>query len=176
MKPGLTLFVFCIGLSSPLHAEQHCDSASIEASSPTTRFTDNGDGTVTDQVSQLMWMRCSVGQTWSAGSCGGEPERLDWTAGADAAARVNASGTQFFNDWRMPQLSELATIIERQCRDPRINLEVFPTTPGAFFWTQSMRPAEGFDELAYALSFGPDGVEHRPKSEPHHLRLVRTAP
>jgi hypothetical protein len=123
-----------------------------------------------------MWMRCAVGQNWSNGRCEGEASRLDWSAASDAAATLNSSGTAFFSDWRVPKLREIATIIERQCRDPRINLEVFPDTPGVFFWTESMRPAEGFDDLAYALSFGPDGVEHRPKAETHAVRLVRTAP
>jgi hypothetical protein len=29
---------------------------------PTNAFTDNGDGTVTHQLTGLTWMRCSVGQ------------------------------------------------------------------------------------------------------------------
>lgn len=32
-------------------------------------FTDNGDGTVTDTKTGLIWMRCSMGQTWNNATC-----------------------------------------------------------------------------------------------------------
>lgn len=46
-------------------------------------FTDNGDGTVTDSVTGLMWDKCSRGQTWGNGTPpAGKPA---WWA--DAAGR-----------------------------------------------------------------------------------------
>jgi hypothetical protein len=54
-------------------------------SSPTSRFDDHGDGTVTDRQSKLMWMRCSIGQVWSAGTSTGRPLALS-RAAADAEA------------------------------------------------------------------------------------------
>ncbi|WP_296807549.1 DUF1566 domain-containing protein [Thiocapsa sp.] len=157
-------------------AEQACDTSRYPLSSPTERFSDNGDGTVTDDVAQLMWMRCSAGQTWSGGTCVGEAALYDWQGAQDLAAAMNASGARFFNDWRVPNLSELAMIAERQCESPRINLAIFPETPSSVFWTNSLRPGEGFETFAYALSFGPEGVQHTAKNERHALRLVRTAP
>ncbi|NCC23468.1 MAG: DUF1566 domain-containing protein, partial [Alphaproteobacteria bacterium] len=77
------VFVFTIifaGVHAPAFAEQTCDTGRYPLSSPTERFSDNGDGTVTDVVSQLMWMRCSVGQTWSGETCLGETAAYDWQA------------------------------------------------------------------------------------------------
>jgi len=71
-------------------------------------------------------------------------------------------------------LRDLAMIVERQCADPRINLAVFPNTAPAFFWTSTERQDDP-DDRAYALSFGPEGVEPHAKTLAHHLRLVRTA-
>jgi hypothetical protein len=122
-----------------------------------------------------MWMRCAVGQTWRDGRCTGDPQALDWKSAAAAADAVNSGGAWFFNDWRVPGLRDLALLIERQCIDPRANLTLFPDTPAAFFWTSTLRPGEDSTDSAYALSFGSEGVEHRPKAEAHHLRLVRTA-
>jgi hypothetical protein len=170
----ITIALLSTLIAAPGNSAQRCNTEQYPLSAPTERFEDNGDGTVTDSVSRVMWMRCPVGQAWSDGTCVGEPARLTWVEAAEAAERVNASGSYFFNDWRVPALRDLAMIAERQCEDPRINLTVFPGTPADFFWTSSSRPADGFDDYAYALSFGAEGVQHRPKEDPHHVRLART--
>ncbi len=161
-------------------AAQTCDTSHFPLSSPTQRFADNGDGTVTDKESHLMWMRCAAGQTWVRGTCSGDPALLTWQAALDAARTLNAQGLFFYSDWRVPQLPELAGIAERQCRDPRINLEVFPNTPAAPFWTVTSRPSTTHETLAeafaFALGFGPDGVHYDAKQEKHDVRFVRTAP
>lgn len=171
------LFMIVQGvLLAPSLADQTCDTGRYSLSSPTERFSDNGDGTVTDEVAQLMWMRCSAGQTWSDGTCSGEAVAHDWQGAQELAAVTNVGGTHFFNDWRVPQLRDLALIVERQCLNPRINLAVFPNTPPSVYWTASMRPGDGFGGHAYALSFGPEGVQIAAKTERYAIRLVRTAP
>ncbi|MEE2026136.1 hypothetical protein QWF21_18020, partial [Alkalimonas sp. MEB004] len=40
----------------------------VEAS----RYQDNGDGTVTEKTTGLMWQRCAVGREWREGRCEGE--------------------------------------------------------------------------------------------------------
>jgi len=159
---------------SPALAEQHCDTSRSPLSTPTARFTDNGDGTVLDTASGLMWMRCSLGQAWTGESCNGEARSLAWTAAQSATDEINQSGEHFFSDWRVPGLRDLAMIVERACHDPRINLTVFPNTAPAFFWTGTERQDDP-ESRAYALSFGPEGVEPHAKTLAHHLRLVRTA-
>jgi hypothetical protein len=170
-----------------------CDTSLYPLSSPTSRFEDGGDGTVTDTRSKLMWMRCAIGQHWVKGNCVGQSSALTWTDAQQKANTVNKSGQFFYSDWRLPQLPELASISERQCKSPRINLEVFPNTVAAFFWSAtsrprgaasappgsaaggSLRPAETPDHFAFVLSFGPDGVSYAQKEEQHNVRLVRSA-
>ncbi|WP_295542880.1 DUF1566 domain-containing protein [uncultured Thiohalocapsa sp.] len=159
---------------SPALAEQRCDTSQRPLSAPTERFTDNGDGTVTDQSSGLMWMRCALGQDWQDGTCNGTAQTYAWPDTQDAVEAINASGEQFFSDWRVPGLRDLAMIIERGCVSPRINLTVFPGTPTDFFWTSTAR-ADDADQRMYALSFGPEGVEPHAPDLAHYLRLVRTA-
>jgi Protein of unknown function (DUF1566). len=159
---------------STASAEQRCDTTQHPLSAPTNRFTDNGDGTVTDQASGLMWMRCALGQEWQDGACSGSAKTYAWPASQGAVDVVNSSGEQFFSDWRVPGLRDLAMIIERECVDPRINLTVFPDTPTDFFWTSTPR-ADDADQRVYALSFGPEGVEPHAPDLTHYLRLVRTA-
>jgi hypothetical protein len=157
-------------------AQQHCDGSLAPLSLSAAHFEDHGDGTLTDRRSRLMWMRCSLGQRWDGTRCGGEPARLDWPAALDAARAVNAGGSYFFNDWRVPQLRELAQVTERHCENPRTNLALFPDTPPALYWTATPRAGDTAAERAFALSFGPDGVQLEPKHERLHVRLVRTGP
>ena len=110
-------------------AEQVCDTTEFLASAPVERFQDNGDGTVTDRTNQLMWMRCSVGQTWADGTCSGTPDLRDWASAIDYAEEVNRSGTFFYTDWRIPKLPELASIAERGCKDPADQSDRLPNDP-----------------------------------------------
>jgi Protein of unknown function (DUF1566) len=88
---------------------------------------------------------------------------------------INRLGNFFFNDWRLPQLRELATITERQCKNPRINLAVFPQTPPANYWTASSRPNQNPAGFAFALAFDVEGIRYADKQDALHVRLVRNA-
>jgi Protein of unknown function (DUF1566) len=158
-------------------AQQACNGG--PSSLPSARFHDNGDGTVTDVESKLMWMRCSSGQQRQDERCVGAAELLGWADTQRHAEKINRDGAAFFNDWRVPALRELATITDRGCRDslgPRTNLAVFPGTPAAPFWSSTARPGENAGERVLALSFGAEGVMLARKDERFHVRLVRTGP
>ncbi len=172
----------CIGLlllamgSTPALATQTCDTSIYPLSAPTARFTDNGDGTVNDTATHMMWMRCSLGQTWTGSTCEGTPAPLSWDAAQAAATALNKQGGYAkHGDWRMPRIPELANIIERQCASPRTNIAIFPSTPAGFYWTASERHGKGNENEAYVLSFGPEGTAGDPKSEQHFVRLVRVS-
>jgi len=155
-------------------AQQVCRAS--EQSLPSARFKDNGDGTVTDLDSKLMWMRCSTGAQWAGSRCVGAAGTYDWAAAVQQADKLNREGSAFFNDWRVPALRELATITDRGCRNPRTSLAVFPATPAAPFWSSTMRPGEAAGERVLALNFGDGGVMLARKDERFHLRFVRTGP
>lgn len=154
-----------------------CDGG--DPSLPTARFRDNGDGTVTDLESKLMWMRCSTGQLAQTGRCSGTAGALSWSDAQRHADTVNLDASAFYNDWRMPSLRELASITARECasaRTPRTNAAVFPGTAPAAYWSATPRPGEKSGERVFALGFGAEGVLVARKDERHHLRLVRTGP
>ncbi len=97
---------------------------------PTEDFIDNNDGTVTHKKTGLTWQRCSVGQTWSSGTCTGTA----LTFNPDQAL-AQATG-----EWRLPRVDELFTIIEHGKYYPAINEQVFPgllTNNYGLFWTSS---------------------------------------
>ena len=166
---SLGILPFC----STAQAEQTCDQ-SFPMSAPVKRFIDNGDGTLTDFEPDLTWMRCSLGQTWNGTTCTGTPVTYTWQSAQDAADKLNsAGGYANRHDWRVPKIAELASIVERQCFNPRINITLFPATPAAYFWTATMRPKVPKDDpYAYAISFGTEGPRHAGKEEQHYVRLV----
>ncbi len=123
-----------------------------------------------------MWMRCASGQQWSGKRCVGSAAAFAWSDAQRYAEKVSRDGAAFFNDWRVPALSELATITDRGCANPRTDLSVFPDTPAAAFWSSTPRPGEAGGERVLALSFGAEGVMLARKEERLHLRLVRTGP
>lgn len=176
LRPGLLLLVGVVGLglTAQADAQQVCDSEGVLASSPTARFVSEDDGTTVDQLTQLMWQRCPIGQTWAGQGCTGEAMRLNWPDGLAAAERMNRTGSHFYNDWRVPSLRELATVAERRCTRPRINLQVFPGTPPAGFWTSTASLQD--KGQVYSLDFDAGGIRQVAHDAALHVRLVRSAP
>ncbi len=134
------------------------------------RFFDNGDGTLTHLDSGLTWMRCSLGQQWQNNNCRGQARSYPWLAAQQAMATLNREGGYAgAQDWRLPDLSELATITELRCRDPRINLRLFPRTPSTPYWSRSKKTANHI----YAMDFDRQGVIIKTAQDTALVRLVR---
>jgi hypothetical protein len=163
--------VACLVALGALCGQSHAQRCAMDV----PRFEDNGDGTVTDRRSRLTWVRCSAMQTESGKGCTGAAGTFTWDQARAYAAGVNQAGVYFFNDWRLPSLRELATMTERGCDNPRVDPDVFPGTPAAFYWTASARPGDSSPDRAYALGFGAQGVDLMDKNDSIHVRLVRDA-
>jgi len=170
MKSILLTLLFTLATLSVATA-QTCQTDTIVASAPTERFTDNGDGTVTDDAAGLMWKICSEGQTYEAGDCLGSVVAYSWQGALQRAAAVNAAGFAGHDDWRLPNHKELASIVERQCVDPAINLEVFPATPSHYVWSAS--PSAGDSDAAWSVHFYYGFGYVFDKSSTFVVRLVR---
>lgn len=153
---------------------QTCRTETIPQSTPTSQFTLHDDGTVTDAKTGLMWMRCSLGQHWNGKVCSGQAAIFTWEEAAKAVETLNAGGYGGHNDWRYPLVPELASIVERQCFNPRVNEEVFPNTPSVAFWTGMAKM--GVADQAYVLDFGGGSATASPKSYHGPVRPVRGGP
>ncbi|MGE4072702.1 MAG: DUF1566 domain-containing protein [Lysobacterales bacterium] len=82
------------------------------------RFIDNGDNTVTDTKTGLIWTKNTVAKD------------VDF---ADAEKAVAELG----EGWRIPTVDELATLVDRTRYEPAIDVEAFPDTANDWYWTQT---------------------------------------
>ncbi|TAN49456.1 MAG: DUF1566 domain-containing protein [Methylococcaceae bacterium] len=120
---------------------------------------------MTHKTTGLTWMRCSLGQTWTGSSCYGTAHPYIY--------RNALTLTQNFaghDDWRLPNIAELHTIVERERYKPSINTEIFPNTPTVSFWSSSGY-ADNPDN-AWAVSFNSGGDSNY-RTSAFTVRLVR---
>ncbi len=133
-------------------------------------FHDNGDGTVTDNVTGLVWQRCAAGL--EGADCGeGELQEDIWSWAEGFCADLVLAG---WDDWRLPSRLELAHLVDASRQDPAIDPEAFPNTPPARFWTATTIGTGSFrapvDFETGRLGSGMNSFETHP------VRCVRGAP
>jgi hypothetical protein len=101
---------------------------------PGPRFTDNGDGTVADNLTGLVWLKdasCLVSGSWT--------DVLSWAdrlhdGCADCGGAGNDCGLSdgsLAGDWRLPNMKELYSLIHFGVRAPAV-----PNTAGTGQWAE----------------------------------------
>ncbi|MBO0612125.1 MAG: hypothetical protein RL122_88 [Pseudomonadota bacterium] len=147
----------CVLLASAtlVMAEQRCNTH-LPASTPTQRFNDHGNGTVTDSRSGLTWKKCLEGQ--DGRECSGSPRRMSWDKAADTAQA----------GWRLPTLAELRGLVEHRCTAPAVNLEIFPHMRAVGVWSSDQS-----DPRAWSLDFSKGKAYENFKGAGMYVRLVR---
>jgi hypothetical protein len=120
---------------------------------PESRFTSNGDGTVTDHLTGLVWLQnagCLSPATWD---------------NAVAAAHQLASGQCGLTDgsvagtWRLPNLIELESLVDVSASDLALTLEnYFSNVSSGIYWTSTAYyGGEGGSTYAWTIRFS-DGA------------------
>jgi len=100
----------------------------LDETTPSSEFTLlEGGAVVRHDRTGLDWQRCVVGMEWDGAACSGRAVALTWQEA------LNEVG----DGWRLPNINELRSIIERCRTSPSINRNVFPNTPSARFWSAS---------------------------------------
>ncbi len=171
------IFIIAFVVSPLLAADelrQVCKE-SQRATTPTEDFVINTDGTVTHTKTGLTWMRCSVGQVWNNAQqvCVDDGnvanDRYDWN---NAVSMVDQYSYGGHSDWRLPNIKELASIVELKCFRPAINLEIFPGTHTRGNWLADPNEKDKYSGWLVYLGYTNSSVDLR-KTE-GWIRLVRS--
>ena len=165
------LWLTLLAMSYAVQA-QTCKPESIPASTPNSQLQDNGDGTITDTKTGLIWKRCLEGQSGSD-CASGSAEAFTWQQALQRAQTVNSSGGfAGFSDWRLPTIKELSSLVEHQCVGPAINLTRFPHASSDGLWSSSA--VAGSASKAWSVGFDDGYASWSNKGGNGRLRLVRS--
>jgi len=89
----------------------------VRGTTPAFRFVDNGDGTITDRVTGLMWEKKSddgsvhdKDNRYSLST--GPPWNADGTVFTQFLTTLNQKGFAGHSDWRLPTIQELETLVD----------------------------------------------------------------
>lgn len=170
-KGFCALIIAC--LSTSIWAEQVCDGDT--ETSPSDRFAVGTTETyLVDTVSGLEWAKCVVGQSWNVTtqSCEGEPLSLTWQEALQQATTFRLNN---HTDWRLPNLKELASIVEHKCVTPAINISMFPASPSHSFWTSTPNTASDLTMEAWSIAFDNGRIDSSDKFSDYYVRMVRYA-
>lgn len=107
-------------------------------------FKDNGNGTVTDRLTGLVWQKADGGE-------------MTWEKAKSYAADLKLGGR---DDWRLPTSMELFAMLNQGMHGPALDTSVFTRSEARYWWTDS---AGGSDKVWLANTGGGIGA-HR-KSE-----------
>jgi hypothetical protein len=106
---------------------------------PNPRFTDNGDGTVTDNLTGLIWLKnanCFGTRTWNnalSDSNGLEDGECGLTDGSSAG------------NWRLPNYKELSSLVDSERYNPALpSGHPFTNVQSEHYWSSTTR-AEDID-------------------------------
>jgi hypothetical protein len=143
---------------------------------PALSYTDNGDGTITDNNTLLMWEKKVAGG--SLGTCltdlHGVDSECTWAEATGSwIAAINAANLGGHNDWRLPNVKELQSIVDYS--KPFPGPTVVSSFPGVTFaddyWSSTT--IAGGSSIARSVNFGDGGVNGDMKINALRVRAVR---
>jgi hypothetical protein len=149
--------IILASVAAPLVAATAFVAGTVKGSEPPGRLIDNGDGTVTDTVTKLVWQQATPGNSNQA-------------ACANACAGMSIGA--FSSGWRLPTVKELISIVDYESpTQPAIDTVAFPATQSNWYWTST--DANG---SAYVVHFGAGQISPTNPGNNWYYRCVHAAP
>ncbi len=144
------------------------DDGDLEKGYPRTgpRFTNNGDGTITDNATGLMWVQEPGAIGGNFGSAG-SPAKMTWNNAIDECLALSYAG---HSDWRLPNAHELNSLTDYGRISPGID-PIFTNTQNDYYWSSST--ALGLVTSAWRIYFYEANIMAWAKTTAHYPRPVR---
>ncbi|MBF0240667.1 MAG: DUF1566 domain-containing protein [SAR324 cluster bacterium] len=122
----------------------------------TPSYTDNGNSTVTDNITGLMWQKEDDNNTYT------------WENAGTYCDNLSLGG---YTDWRLPRQLELMSIVSYGVINPSINSTYFPNTNSSYYWSSSSDA--NLSGYAWRVYFYYGNVSSYVKSSTLYVRCVR---
>jgi hypothetical protein len=149
-------------------------------------YTDNSNGTITDNNTSLMWQKCTAGYTDVNACTGGAAGTYNWyQANGTINEFRNPSGSFIdvcgnldlggHTDWRLPTKKELITLVNYNIQNPgpTINPSAFPNTKSNRYWTSNVVVGEPGNW--WIVYFTDGSVRGNIPEDIYYVRCVRGA-
>jgi hypothetical protein len=127
----------------------------VRGNSSVSSFTDNGDGTVTDNTTRLVWQQAAA-------------DSRDWEAALSYCEGLTLANQ---SDWRLPNIKELGSIVDRSQSSPAIDTTAFPGTQSSYYWSSATYVSD--TSLAWRVDFYDGYVSYDDKDYGYYVRCVR---
>jgi hypothetical protein len=192
------LWIITLLMAVTVFSKWDSSESKVKTDTTTASVIDNQDDTVTDTLTGLQWMRCTIGQVWNNNHCEGTVTTHQWH---DAIAMKDHFAG--YSDWRLPTIKELNSLVlcsngkqiafkrdgydssetegwdgcdsNMRSRDftiPTIDQKVFPNSSDDVYWS-STTWYETDSAWGVAFTLGADDGYKKAFRLP--VRLVRTA-
>ncbi|MBT7310334.1 DUF1566 domain-containing protein [bacterium] len=122
-------------------------------------YTDNGDGTITDNVTNLMWEQVDDNTT------------RDWTTAQSYCTSLTLAT---HTDWRLPNIRELTQIADYGNNGPSINA-LFTGTDNADYWSNTANAINTSNAWAVDFNLGISAGASDKAGSSYVVRCVRGA-
>ena len=137
-------FIFLLGIS-----------VLIASMAGAVSFTNNGNGTVTDTKTGLMWQQ-------------GESSAMTWEAALSYCEGLTLGN---HSDWRLPNIKELESLTDDTRPSPAIDTTFFPNAKSSAYWSSTTVADPTY--IAWIVGFSYGYVNRSVKSDLRDVRCVR---
>ena len=133
-------------------------------------YTDNGNFTVTDNITGLVWKKCSEGQINNA-TCSGAAATYTWLGAIGQCEGLTFAGA---SDWRLPNIKELMSIVDYGTHDSSKIGTCFTNTYPYYYWSST--PVVPGTSSAWNVDFNYGYVYYYNRANHYYIRCVRAGP
>ena len=131
-----------------------------------SRYNDNGDGTVTDNLTGLMWVK-DPSELYGPWGYPGSPNMMNWYDALNNCENLDYAG---YSDWRLPNIRELESLINFGAYGNVIDTYYFPNAQSSGYWSSTL--CESYDYYVWLVYFY-DGYRTNGGRDYYYTNYVR---
>lgn len=147
---------------------------------PSPRFTDNKNGTVTDNLTGLIWLK-DANCTETSGGIVRNSGLLNWQSALTwsnklANGKCGLSDNSVAGDWRLPNVNEMRSLVDYSRHDPALpSGHPFSNVQSVWYWSSTTNPVFTAGAYNVGISRGSIHMGRKQDSVPGTSRVGNKA-